>query len=284
MYLRFTKMEGLGNDYVYVNCFTEKVKNPSELARLVSNRHRGVGGDGLILIEPSDKADFAMSIYNADGSRAEMCGNGIRCVGKYVYDYGLTKSTDISVETLAGIRRLWCDVTDGRVSSVTVDMGSPEVLAENVALTAACVGSIGKTAAPMGCMGGDGCCMTCVSMGNPHAVVFVDDVETYPVAGVGAAIEHHPMFPQGTNVEFACAGSDTYMTLRVWERGSGETQACGTGACAAAFAAILKGRVSDDVCVRLPGGELEIRYDRAQNKIYMTGPAKVVFDGYTDIF
>lgn len=281
--MRFTKMEGLGNDYVYVNCFTEKVENPSELARLVSDRHKGIGSDGLILIEPSDKADFAMSIYNADGSCAEMCGNGIRCVGKYVYDYGLTNNRSISVETPAGIRRLFCEVVDGRVISVTVDMGSPAVIAETVMLTASPSESIGEAAEPLTQPGEPGCCMTCVSMGNPHAVVFVDDVETYPVARVGAAIEHHPMFPQGTNVEFACAGSETYMTLRVWERGSGETQACGTGACAAVYAAILSGRVNDAVRVRLPGGELDISYDKAQNKIYMTGPAKVVFDGYTDI-
>lgn len=283
MHLRFTKMEGLGNDYVYVDCLEKRLENPEMLARLVSDRHRGIGGDGLILIEPSDKADFAMSIYNADGSRAEMCGNGIRCVGKYVYDHGLTQSREISVETAAGVRRLVCEVADGRVRSVTVDMGSPVVMAETVMLTAVPAATVGEPAEPLTCSGEPGCCMTCVSMGNPHAVVFVDDVESYPVAVTGAAIERHPRFPGGTNVEFVRVDDEDHMTMRVWERGSGETQACGTGACAAVFAAILKGRVSDDVCVRLPGGELDIRYDRGQNKIYMTGPAKVVFDGYTDI-
>lgn len=269
--MRFTKMEGLGNDYVYVNCFTEKVENPRLLARLISDRHRGVGSDGLILIEPSDKADFGMSVYNADGSRAEMCGNGIRCVGKYVYDYGLTDSTELSVDTLAGVKRLHCDVADGKVSSVTVDMGSP-VFDRNAMRAELPVYTDGRT-----------CRITCVSLGNPHAVVFTDNVEEYPVDEVGRRIESHPMFPERTNVEFVRVDGRARLTMRVWERGAGETQACGTGACAAAAAAVIGEMTDERVSVRLPGGELKVYYDTAQDKIYMTGPARVVFDGYTDI-
>ena len=266
--MRFTKMEGLGNAYVYVNCFREKVYDPEILARLVSDRHRGIGGDGLILIGPSARADFNMDIYNADGSRAEMCGNGIRCLGKYVYDHGMTEKTEFTVETQAGIKRLRCILQDGRVVAVCVDMGRPDIGA----------------AVEMAVLPDETVDFVRVSMGNPHAVVWVDDIYVCQMETLGPEMEVHPMFPNRTNVEFVQIVDEDHMRMRVWERGSGETFACGTGACAAVAAGIAAGRTRDSVKVSLLGGTLDIDYDRQNETMYMTGPAREVFEGWTDIY
>ena len=274
--MEFTKMQGLGNDYVYVNCFQEKIEDPSELARKISDRHFGVGSDGLIMINPSDKADFEMEMYNADGSRGEMCGNGIRCVAKYVYDYGLTDKTSISVETLGGIKYLDLTVEDGKVKLVKVDMGKPELEPSKVPVIAE--GSSVVDAPIM--VDGKEYRMTCISMGNPHAVVFVDcDVRELPLEEIGPKFENHERFPKRVNTEFVRVLDRHTAEMRVWERGSGETLACGTGACAVAAACALNGHTEDEVTVKLLGGDLHIRWDRENDTVYMTGPAEVVFDG-----
>lgn len=273
--MKFTKMHGIGNDYVYVNCFEESIKNPAEVSKFVSNRHFGIGSDGLILISPSDKADFRMNIYNADGSQAEMCGNGIRCVAKYVYDYGLTDKTEISVETLAGIKYLKLQVENGKVATVEVNMGAPILEPEKipVAVEESPVINVpvevkGKTYH-----------MTCVSMGNPHAIVFMDNVKELDIAAIGPYFENHTVFPKRTNTEFVEVIDRNTVNMRVWERGSDETLACGTGACATTVACILNNKTEDEVTVHLLGGDLKIRWDRKENQVYMTGPATVVFDG-----
>lgn len=277
--MKFTKMQGLGNDYVYVNCFEEKVENPSELAVKVSDRHFGIGSDGLILIRPSEVADFRMTMFNADGSESEMCGNGIRCVGKYVYDYGLTDKTEVSVETLAGIKYLKFLIKDGKVDMVTVNMGEPILKPELVPV-------VGEGDAVIDSpieVDGKEYKMTCVSMGNPHSVVFVDDVDNFPLHEVGPLFEHHKAFPRRVNAEFCQVIDRTHAKMRVWERGTGETLACGTGTCATAVACILNGKTEDEVTITLLGGVLIIRWDREKNVIYMTGPARVVFDGEIDV-
>ena len=273
--MKFTKMQGLGNDYVYVNCFEEKIETPSELAAKISDRHFGVGSDGLIMIKPSEKADFEMEMYNADGSRGEMCGNGIRCVGKYVYDYGLTDKTEISVETLGGVKYLSLNVEDGKVRSVRVDMGSPVLRPADIPVR--CEGERAVDV-PVN-VDGTEYRMTCVSMGNPHAVVFVDDVETFPLEAVGPKFENHEVFPNRVNTEFVRVLDRKTAEMRVWERGSGETLACGTGACAVAVACVLNGMGEDEMTVKLLGGDLLIQWDRENDKVYMTGPAETVFDG-----
>ena len=273
--MRFTKMQGLGNDYVYVNGFEERIENPSEMAVKVSNRNFGVGSDGLILINPSEKADFEMEMYNADGSRGEMCGNGIRCVAKYVYDYGLTDKTHISVETLGGIKYLDLTVEDGKVILVRVDMGSPILTPAQIPVIA---DEAEAVAVPI-LVDETEYQMTCVSMGNPHAVVFMDDIEHLEIEKIGPKFEHHERFPNRVNTEFVKVLDRQTASMRVWERGSGETLACGTGACAVAVACILGGYTENKVTVKLLGGDLLIEWDREQNKIYMTGPAEVVFDG-----
>lgn len=273
--MKFTKMQGLGNDYVYVNGFEERIKNPSEMAVKVSNRNFGVGSDGLILINPSEKADFEMEMYNADGSRGEMCGNGIRCVAKYVYDYGLTDKTHISVETLGGIKYLDLTVEDGKVVLVRVDMGSPILTPAQIPVIA---DEAEAVAVPI-LVDETEYQMTCVSMGNPHAVVFMDDIEHLEIEKIGPKFEHHERFPNRVNTEFVKVLDRQTASMRVWERGSGETLACGTGACAVAVACILGGYTENKVTVKLLGGDLLIEWDREQNKIYMTGPAEVVFDG-----
>ncbi len=278
--MKFTKMEGLGNDYVYINCFKEYVDEPEKLAVAISDRHFGVGGDGLILIKPSEKADFTMDMYNADGSRSEMCGNGIRCVGKYVYDYGLTDKTSISVETLAGIKYLDLKVENGKVSMVTVDMGEPITDASDVPVRSDKKQVINE----MITVDGDDYYMTCVSMGNPHAVMFVDDTDAFPLEKVGPLFENNPVFPNRINAEFVQVLDRKTVKMRVWERGTGETLACGTGSCATAVACVLNNKTDTEITVKLLGGDLIIRYDTKQNKIYMTGPARVVFDGETDRF
>ena len=274
--MRFTKMQGLGNDYVYVNCFQEKVENPSEMAKRISDRHFGVGADGLILIGPSEQADFEMAMYNADGSRGEMCGNGIRCVAKYVYDKGLTNKTQLSIETAGGIKYLDLTVSDGKALLVKVDMGAPVLTAEKIPVTADTDEVVGQ---PLG-VGGKEYTVTCVSMGNPHCVVILDeDVRKLDLEKTGPLFENHERFPNRINTEFINVLDERTIRMRVWERGSGETLACGTGACAAAVAAMLNGRTKDEVTVKLLGGDLQIRWDRAQNTVYMTGAAETVFEG-----
>lgn len=273
--MKFTKMQGLGNDYVYVNCFEETIENPPEMARKVSNRNFGIGSDGLIMINPSKVADFEMEMYNADGSRSEMCGNGIRCVGKYVYDYGLTKKKHISVETLAGIKQLELTVEDDKVKLVKVDMGSPELVAANIPIVAEGEQVIDE---PIDVNGRE-YRMTGVSMGNPHAVVYVDDVKGLDLEKIGPAFENHKRFPNRVNTEFVKVIDRHTVEMRVWERGSGETMACGTGACAVAVASILNGFTEDTVTVKLLGGDLFIEWDKEADKVYMTGPAEVSFDG-----
>lgn len=273
--MKFTKMQGLGNDYVYVNGFEERIENPSEMSVKVSNRNFGVGSDGLILINPSEKADFEMEMYNADGSRGEMCGNGIRCVAKYVYDYGLTDKTHISVETLGGIKYLDLTVEDGKVVLVRVDMGSPILTPAQIPVIA---DEAEAVAVPI-LVDETEYQMTCVSIGNPHAVIFMDDIEHLEIEKIGPKFEHHERFPNRVNTEFVKVLDRQTASMRVWERGSGETLACGTGACAVAVACILGGYTENKVTVKLLGGDLLIEWDREQNKIYMTGPAEVVFDG-----
>ena len=273
--MRFTKMQGLGNDYVYVNCFEEKVARPSETAVRVSDRHFGIGADGLILIKPSEKADFEMEMYNADGSRGEMCGNGIRCVAKYVYDYGLTDQTHISIETLGGIKYLDLIVEEGRVRQVKVDMGSPVLEAEQIPII-----GLGNRVLDEPIRVDDmEYRITGVSMGNPHGVVFLKDVKNLEIEKIGPLFEHHECFPNRVNTEFVHVLDRHTAEMRVWERGSGETLACGTGACAVAVACVLNGLTEEEVTVKLLGGELQIRWDREKDRVYMTGPAEVVFDG-----
>lgn len=273
--MKFTKMQGIGNDYVYVNCFEETVENPEKAAVFVSNRNFGIGSDGLILIQPSEKADCRMDMYNLDGSRGAMCGNGIRCVGKYVYDHGITDKTEIDVETLSGIRHLSLHVKDGRVESVTVDMGSPEQTSQ---------------VSEQILVGDSEFQFTGVSMGNPHVVVFLDEAESLgnsleqlDIEAIGPLFEHHERFPDRTNTEFVEVLDEGHVRMRVWERGSGETLACGTGACAVLAACVLNGRTGNEAQVELPGGTLSIRWDREKNRIYMTGPAVEVYHGEIDI-
>ena len=277
--MKFTKMQGLGNDYVYVNCFEEKIENPSELAVKVSDRHFGIGSDGLILIRPSEVADFRMTMFNADGSESEMCGNGIRCVGKYVYDYGLTDKTEVSVETLAGIKYLKFLIKDGKVDMVTVNMGEPILKPELVPV-------VGEGDAVIDSpieVDGKEYKMTCVSMGNPHSVVFVDDVDNFPLHEVGPLFEHHKAFPRRVNAEFCQVIDRTHARMRVWERGSGETWACGTGACAVAVAACENGfcKKGEDIKIKLKGGDLIINY--TDETVYMTGNAEKVFEGEVEV-
>lgn len=273
--MKFTKMHGIGNDYVYVNCFQEKVENPGELAVRVSDRHFGIGSDGLILIKPSEKADFRMEMYNADGSEGAMCGNGIRCVAKYVYDYGLTDQTSLSVETKSGIKYLDLTIEDGKVCQVRVNMGAPELEPRKIPLVSDKERVIDQPIEVQGRIYH----MTCVSMGNPHAVVYLDDVKNLKIEEIGPEFESHSCFPDRVNTEFVRVVDEHTVEMRVWERGSGETLACGTGACAVAVASILNGYVNGEVTVKLLGGDLKIFWDEKENLVYMTGPATVVFDG-----
>ncbi len=276
-YMKFTKMHGCGNDYIYVNGFKEKIgqdKKP-ELVRRFSDRHFGVGGDGVIFINPSNEADFEMEMYNADGSRAEMCGNGIRCVGKYVYDRGLTEKTDISVISFGKVKYLKLTVKDGKVSTVRVNMGAPELSAEKIPVISDNEQVIDEEIE----VHGEKYKMTCVSMGNPHAVVFVNDVSGLALEKIGPLFENHERFPKRVNTEFVQVIDRKRVKMRVWERGTGETLACGTGCCATAAACIVNGLTEERITVELLGGELEIEWDREKNLIFMTGPAETVFDG-----
>ena len=277
--MKFTKMHGLGNDYVYVNCFEEKIDNPPAVARFVSDRQFGIGSDGLIMINPSKTADFEMEMYNADGSRGEMCGNGIRCVAKYVYDYGLTDKTQISVETLGGIKYLDLTVEDGKVSLVKVDMGKPKLEADLIPIISEREQVIDEPIE----VDGKEYHMTGVSMGNPHAVIYVDDVKGLDLEKIGPKFENHERFPKRINTEFVHCIDRQTVEMRVWERGSGETLACGTGACAVAVSSILNNLTDTQVTVKLLGGDLQIEWDREKDRVFMTGPATVVFDGVIDI-
>lgn len=277
--MKFTKMQGIGNDYVYVNCFEEKIENPEELARKISDRHFGIGSDGLILIKSSKIADFEMVMYNADGSRGEMCGNGIRCVGKYVYERGLTKKTKLSIETLAGIKCLELTVENNQVTLIKVDMGEPELLAKNIPVISNCEQVVHQPIQ----VNGKIYQMTCVSMGNPHCVVYVDDVEKIEIEKLGPLFENHECFPKRTNTEFVKVIDKKTLQMRVWERGSAETLACGTGACATAVATILNELCEDEVLIHLLGGDLKIKWDADDQHVYMTGSAEFVFDGEIQI-
>lgn len=273
--MKFTKLHGCGNDYVYVNLFEETIENPAELSIEISDRHFGIGSDGLITIGPSEVADFRMRIYNADGSEAEMCGNGIRCVAKYVYDHKLTDKTEITVESGAGIKTLKLFVEDGKVAQVRVDMGEPILTPDLIPVVADGEKVIDEEIEVCGKIWK----MTCVSMGNPHAVVFIDDVDNFELEKYGPHFENHPRFPKRTNTEFVKVISRNEASMRVWERGSAETWACGTGTCATAMACILNGLTDNKVLVHLRGGDLTIEYDEETNHVFMTGPATEVFNG-----
>ena len=273
--MKFTKMHGIGNDYVYVNCFQEKVDNPSEVAKFVSDRHFGVGSDGLILIKPSQIADCEMDMYNLDGSQGAMCGNGIRCVAKYVYDYGIVPKTTLRIATKSGIKELNLTVENGKVSLVRVNMGSPILEASKIPVVSDQSQAVNQPIK----VNGHTYYFTGVSMGNPHAVVYLDDVDNLDIEKIGPAFEKHPVFPDRVNTEFVKVIDRKTLKMRVWERGSGETLACGTGACAVAVASILNGMTEDQVTVKLLGGDLLIEWDQEADRVYMTGPATVVYDG-----
>ncbi len=277
--LNFTKMHGIGNDYVYVNCFKETVEDPVQTAIQVSDRHFGIGSDGLILIKPSDVADGKMEMYNADGSQGAMCGNGIRCVAKYMYDYGITDKTSISVETKSGIKYLELTVKDGKVDTVRVNMGSPILEAAKIPVLSDQERVIAQPVE----VGGKEWKITCVSMGNPHAVTYIDDVKNLEIEKIGPLFENHSIFPDRVNTEFVHVIDRHTVEMRVWERGSGETMACGTGACAVAVSSILNGLTEEEVTVKLLGGDLKIFWDREENKVYMTGSATTVFDGVIEL-
>ena len=277
--MKFTKMHGCGNDYIYIDGAKEKLSQEEkpEWVIKVSDRHFGIGSDGAIFINPSTEADFEMEMYNADGSRSEMCGNGIRCVGKYVYDKGLTDKKRISVISGGEVKYLDLTVENNQVSEVKVNMGAPVLMAkeipvlsdeEEVVSGAITIEETGETYK-----------MTCVSMGNPHAVVFMDDVEGLEIEKIGPYFEHHSRFPNRTNTEFAKVLDRKNVQMRVWERGTGETLACGTGCCATAVACILNGLTEDEITVHVLGGKIKIFWDRKENLVYMTGPASTVFEG-----
>ena len=261
--MKFTKMQGIGNDYIYVNCFEENVTDPETVAKKISDRHFGVGSDGLVLICPDPEADFRMRMFNSDGSESEMCGNATRCIGKYVYERGLTDRTEVSLMTGAGIKILKINAKQGKVESVRVDMGVPEVQGTGETVKAGDrVFSFAR-----------------VSMGNPHAVIFQDEVEDFDVAGYGTRIEHDPLFPNRTNTEFAKVLGRDRIRMRVWERGAGETLACGTGACATLVAAVVNGLTDRKAYLDLNGGTLLIEWDEKTGLVFQEGPAEFVFDG-----
>ena len=280
--IKFTKMEGLGNDYVYVDCTKQNLENASNLAKIISDRHFGVGSDGLILIKSSKKADFKMQMFNSDGTEAEMCGNGIRCVGKYVYDKGLTDKTTLKIETLAGIKVLNLNVEGGKVKTVKVDMGEPIL---DYKLIPAKDGKVYKSKDGIKFykvninIEGDLKELTCVSMGNPHGIDFANNIEKLKIEKFGPIIEVDEHFPNKVNAEFIEILDKHNIKMRVWERGAGETLACGTGACASVVASFLNGYTERNVTVELLGGKLEIEWNKEDNHVYMTGPAETVFEG-----
>lgn len=277
--MKFSKMHGIGNDYIYVNCFEETVSEPEKVSVILSDRHKGVGSDGLVLILPSDKADFRMRIFNADGSEAMMCGNATRCIGKYVYDMGLTDKTDITLETNSGIKYLKLFTKNGKVDMVQVDMGKAVLVPREIPVNS----DLDRFIAQPVKVDGKTYPMTCVSMGNPHAVIFTDGIDGLDLEKIGPSFENHPLFPARVNTEF-CEVIDSHtLRMRVWERGSGETFACGTGTCATVVAAVLNGicRHDEEVLVHLRGGDLRITY-RSDGTVMMTGPAAFVFEGTVD--
>lgn len=273
--MKFTKMHGIGNDYVYINCFEETVNNPSELAIKISDRHKGIGSDGLVLIKSSKVADFTMEMYNADGSQSQMCGNAIRCVGKYVYENGLTDKTNIAIETLAGIKYLELMLENDKVKTVKVNMGAPILVPSQIPVALDGDMAVNKAVE----IGGKQYNITCVSMGNPHCITYVDDVINFELEKIGPVFENDKLFPERVNAEFVRVIDRDTVEMRVWERGSGETMACGTGACAVCVASILNGYCNNTVTVKLLGGDLQITWDREANLVYMTGEAEVVFKG-----
>ena len=285
--MKFTKMQGCGNDYVYVNGFEEKIpqeKKP-EIVRRLSDRHFGIGGDGVIFINPAEEADFEMEMYNADGSRSEMCGNGIRCVAKFVYDKGLTDQDHIAIVSAGKVKYLELTVegktgTDrGVVTKVRVNMGSPILVPEEIPVQADGEQAVDEPILVQG----QEYRMTCVSMGNPHAVVFMKDVAQLDIDKVGPYFENHERFPRRTNTEFVEVLDRKHVFMRVWERGTGETLACGTGCCATAVACVLNGLTENAITVKVLGGELQIEWDREQNVVFMTGPAEIVFEGEVEV-
>ena len=277
--MKFTKMQGCGNDYIYVNCFSESVSDPSGTSIRLSDRHFGVGGDGLVLISPSDTADFDMDMYNADGSRSGMCGNAIRCVGKYVYDRGLTDKQVITISTQTGVKTLWLDVQDGAVQTVRVCMGKPDFRPESVPVTGEGDTFLQQDITVLG----ETWNVSAVSVGNPHCVTYVDDPYALDFERIGPAFENHPAFPARVNTEFIQVIDEHTLKMRVWERGSGETFACGTGASAALAVTAKLGLCADEADLILRGGTLHIEWDRETDLLYMTGPATFVFDGEVEI-
>ncbi len=276
MMINFTKMHGIGNDYVYVNGFKETIPNPNAFSEYVSDRHFGIGSDGLIMIMPSEVADFRMRMFNADGSEGKMCGNGSRCIGKYVYDYGLTDKTEVTLETLAGIKHLKLNVVDGKVETVKVDMGKAILKPADIPV----VSNLDKFVNEEVEIDGKKYNMTCVSMGNPHAVVYVDDVDSLDLEKIGPKFEFNELFPDRVNTEFVKIIDENTVKMRVWERGSGETWACGTGACAVTVSTVLNGyaKYGQNLTVKLRGGDLCISYSE-DGTVLMEGPATKVFDG-----
>ncbi len=282
--MKFVKMHGCGNDYIYVDGAKEKVENKPDVVRRLSDRHFGIGGDGVIFINPSANADFEMEMYNADGSRSEMCGNGIRCVAKFVYDKGLTDKNPVTIESGGSIKTLYLNLKDGKVDTVTVNMGEPILEAERIPVDVKGFADEGEGVLNR-CIsmeiGGKKteASVSCVSMGNPHAVVYVNNVDALDLEKIGPVHEHHPAFPRAVNTEFIQLVDRSHIRMRVWERGTGETLACGTGACASVVASVLNGKTERKVEVKLRGGKLQIEWKEEDNCVYMTGPARVVFEG-----
>ena len=273
--MKFVKMHGLGNDYVCINCFRERVEDPSGFARTLCDRHYGIGADGLILICPSKVSDFKMEIYNSDGSVAGMCGNGIRCLGKYVYDYRLTGKETLSIETKSGIRNMHLHIQDGKACGAMVDMGVPRLNAHSIPILSEKDLVINDPIEVQK----KNYRMTGISMGNPHAVIFSEEINGISLEETGRELEFHPRFPERANIEFCHVTARDRMEIRVWERGVGETLACGTGACAAVVASVLNDLTDEEVIVKLLGGELSVRWDRKVNHVFLEGPAVKVFDG-----
>lgn len=278
--MKFTKMQGIGNDYVYVNCFEETVADPERVSEIISDRHFGIGADGLVLIMPSDKADFRMRMFNADGSEGNMCGNATRCIGKFVYDNHLTDKTSITLETRSGIKKLTLYPENGKVKTVLVDMGKAVLKPADIPMNVSGDTFINKPIT----VDGKEVFITAVSMGNPHAVTYVDDVDSLELEKIGPSFENHPLFPERVNTEFIKILDESTMQMRVWERGSGETWACGTGACAATAASVLNGYFPNDkeITVKLRGGDLFITY-KSDGTVLMRGPAETVFTGEIDV-
>lgn len=278
--MKFTKMQGIGNDYVYVNCFEETVADPERVSKIISDRHFGIGADGLVLIMPSDKADFRMRMFNADGSEGNMCGNATRCIGKFVYDNHLTDKTNITLETRSGIKKLTLYPENGKVKTVLVDMGKAVLKPAYIPMNVSGDTFINKPIT----VDGKEVFITAVSMGNPHAVTYVDDVDSLELEKIGPSFENHPLFPERVNTEFIKILDESTMQMRVWERGSGETWACGTGACAATAASVLNGYFPHDkeITVKLRGGDLFITY-KSDGTVLMRGPAETVFTGEIDV-